>query len=68
MRADLFSHQDEREAEADVAAAHEARAQAERKFRCAPYGEIRTRAETLRQATAEALRAEMHLARIRGAA
>lgn len=66
MRADLFSHQDEREAEADLEAAREARAQAGRKYRCAPHGEVQKRAAGLREATAELLRAELHLARIRG--
>lgn len=66
MRADLFSHQDEREAEAEVEAAHQAREQAGRKYRCAPHGEVTKRAAALRQATAEALRAELYLSRIRG--
>jgi len=66
VRADLFTWKDEQEALADVDAAHRARAEAARKLRCAPYGQIRQREAALRQATAEALRAEAYLDRVKG--
>jgi hypothetical protein len=68
MRDDLFDWKDEQEASADVEAAHQARAQAGRKYRCAPHGEIRARHEALVSATAEALRAELNLAKVKGSA
>ena len=63
--ADLFTWREEAEAAAKVAAAEAERAQAARSRRYAPHGEIRTRQARLEAATAEALRAEIALTRLR---
>jgi len=62
--ADLFTWRDESEAAQRVAQAEAARAEAERRVRCAPHGEVQVRRERLAQATREALAAETALARI----
>ncbi len=61
---DLFSWREEADAAAVVAQAEEVRAQAQRALHYAPHGQVRTRQARLQAATAEALRAELELARI----
>lgn len=65
---DLFGWRDEADAAAQVAAAEAARAEAERKARVAPHGQVQTRQARLIAATHEALKAELALSRVKGGA
>lgn len=62
---DLFHWREEAEAAARLAEAEQLRAQAERARRYAPKGTAETRQARLAQATAEALKAEITLDRVR---
>ncbi len=61
---DLFSWRAEADAAAVVAQAEEVRAKAQRALQVAPHGQVRSRQARLQAATAEALRAELALAKI----
>ena len=61
---DLFAWRDEADAAKEVAAAEDARAEAERARRCAPHGQVRIRQQRLEEATLAALQAELRLAEI----
>lgn len=63
--ADLFTWREEVEAAQRVAQAEAERASAERSCRYAPHGQVRARQARLQAATAEALAAEIRLARLR---
>lgn len=63
-RDDLFTWRDEDDAAAAVRAAEEARATAARKARVAPHGAVQARRDRLREATHQALLAEVALARV----
>lgn len=62
---DLFHWREEAEAAARVAEAEQLRAQAERARRYAPKGTVGVRQARLAQATAEALKAEIALRRVK---
>lgn len=62
MGADLFAWEAERAAEQAVALAHARQADARRRAAWAPHGLKKAREDALRQATAEALKAEAALA------
>lgn len=63
-RCDLFTWSDEAEAAKAAAEAEEARALAVKKALCAPHGALQARRALARQATLQALQAEVELARI----
>lgn len=65
MGADLFAWEAQRAAEAAVAEAHARQVKARRRAAWAPHGLKREREDALRQATAEALKAEATLAAVR---
>lgn len=65
MADDLFSRQDELDAEAAQAQAQKARLDARYKLVVAPHGKVGQRAATLRAATHQALLADLELARVK---
>ncbi len=62
---DLLAWPALRDAEMRVVEAAEARRAAERRYRLAPYGERDNRLRAFQEASAEALRADLHLAQLR---
>ncbi len=60
---DLFAWPAVRAAQDRVEAAEQARQEALRRHRCAPHGEVQSRLKALQEASHEALKAELDLAR-----
>lgn len=67
MSLDLLTWPELRDAEADLASAHVQQAEATRRVRCAPHGELVARQRALQEAVQTSLMAELHLNRIRDA-
>ncbi|MGH7027355.1 hypothetical protein [Brevundimonas sp.] len=67
MSLDLMSWPELRDAEADLASAHAQQAEATRRVRCAPHGEISARQKALQEAVQRSLQAELHLHQVRAA-